>query len=150
MWLGIARVRWLCVQIPSHLELENPNLTPKTPSKHPRTLEDSCCKMGICHLRKSVKATIYDEVRNNLKWNRLSLISIVGFPGGSAVKNLSANAGDVGLIPGQEDPLEEETATHSGILAWKIPWMEEPSRLQSMGSWESDTTSKTKSPPPSP
>ena len=61
MWLGIARVRWLCVQIPSHLELENPNLTPKTPSKHPRTLEDSCCKMGICHLRKSVKATIYDE-----------------------------------------------------------------------------------------
>ena len=58
----------------------------------------------------------------------------MGFPGGSAVKNLSANAGDVGLIPGQEDPLEEETATHSGILAWKIPWMEEPSRLQSMGS----------------
>ena len=58
----------------------------------------------------------------------------MGFPGGSAVKNLSANAGDVGLIPGQEDPLEEETATHSGILAWKIPWVEEPSRLQSMGS----------------
>ena len=58
----------------------------------------------------------------------------MGFPGGSAVKNLSANAGDVGLIPGQEDPLEEETTTHSGILAWKIPWMEEPSRLQSMGS----------------
>ena len=35
---------------------------------------------------------------------------------------------------GQEDPLEEEMATHSSVLAWKIPWMEEPGRLQSMGS----------------
>ena len=34
---------------------------------------------------------------------------------------------------GGEDPLEKEMATHSNILAWKIPWMEEPSRLQSMG-----------------
>ena len=34
----------------------------------------------------------------------------------------------------QEDPLEEGMATHSSILAWKIPWMEEPDRLQSMGS----------------
>ena len=36
--------------------------------------------------------------------------------------------------PGPEDPLEEEMATHSGILAWKIPWTEEPGRLKSMGS----------------
>ena len=35
---------------------------------------------------------------------------------------------------GQEDPLEKETATHSSILAWKTPWMEEADRLQSMGS----------------
>ena len=35
---------------------------------------------------------------------------------------------------GQEDPLEEEMATHSSILAWKIPWTEEPGRLQPMGS----------------
>jgi len=35
---------------------------------------------------------------------------------------------------GQEDPLEKKMATHSSTLAWKIPWMEEPSRLQSMGS----------------
>ena len=34
---------------------------------------------------------------------------------------------------GQEDPLEKEMATHSSILAWKIPWSEEPDRLQSMG-----------------
>ena len=34
---------------------------------------------------------------------------------------------------GQEDPLEEEIATHSSLLAWRIPWTEEPGRLQSMG-----------------
>ena len=37
-----------------------------------------------------------------------------------------------GSIPGREDPLEKETATHSSILVWKIPWMEEPGRLQSV------------------
>ena len=41
---------------------------------------------------------------------------------------------------GQEDLLEKEMATHSSILAWKIPWMEEPGRLQSMGHKESDRT----------
>ena len=50
------------------------------------------------------------------------------------VKNPSANVGDSGLYLGQEDPLEEGMTTHSSILAWKIPWMEEPSGLQSMGS----------------
>ena len=45
----------------------------------------------------------------------------------------SSNVGDPGSIPGREDPLEKEMATHSSILAWKIPWMEEPGRLQSMG-----------------
>ena len=57
------------------------------------------------------------------------------------VKNLPANAGFIrdesripgsGRSPGQEDPLEEEMATHSSIHAWKIPWTEEPGRLQSM------------------
>ena len=45
------------------------------------------------------------------------------------IKNLPANSGDVGSIPGQEDPLEKEMATHSSILAWKIPWTEEPGGL---------------------
>ena len=39
-----------------------------------------------------------------------------------------------------EDPLQEEIATHASILAWKIPWTEEPGRLQSVGSQKSDTT----------
>ena len=50
------------------------------------------------------------------------------------VKNAPANIGDVGSIPGSEDPLELEMATHSRILAWKIPWTKEPGRLQPMGS----------------
>ena len=41
---------------------------------------------------------------------------------------------------GQEDSLEKEMATHSSILAWEIPWTEEPGRLQSMGSQELDMT----------
>ena len=61
----------------------------------------------------------------------------MGFPGGSVVKNLPAMAGDVGLIPGSEDPLEKEMGTHSSsILAWEIPWTEDPGGIQSMGSRE--------------
>ena len=41
---------------------------------------------------------------------------------------------------GWENPLEEEMATHSSILAWEIPWIEEPGGLQSMGLQTSDTT----------
>ena len=55
----------------------------------------------------------------------------MGFPGGS---ESTCNAGDLASIPGSqsldwEDPLEEEMATHSSILAWRIPWTEEPGRL---------------------
>ena len=49
-------------------------------------------------------------------------------------KESACNAGDLGLIPGLEDPLEEDMATHSIILAWRIPWTEKPGVLQSMGS----------------
>ena len=47
--------------------------------------------------------------------------SVWGFPGGSVVKKSSCQAGDTGLIPVQEDPLEKEMAIHSRILAWEIP-----------------------------
>ena len=60
----------------------------------------------------------------------------MGFPSGRVIKNLPANAGDAGdegLIPGLGRSPGEEIATHSSILAWKIPWIEEPGRLQSMG-----------------
>ena len=56
------------------------------------------------------------------------------------VKNLPANAGDAGLILGQEDPLEEEMETHSSILAWRIPWTEEPGGYSPWGRKKLDTT----------
>ena len=46
----------------------------------------------------------------------------------------AGDARDVGLIPGSGRSLEEEMATHSSVLAWRIPWAEEPGGLQSMGS----------------
>ena len=59
-------------------------------------------------------------------------LSLLGtcFPGGSEVKAPACNAGDLGW----EDPLEKEMATHSSILAWRIPWTEELGGLQSTGS----------------
>ena len=54
----------------------------------------------------------------------------MGFPGGSVVKNLPANAGDTVLSLCREDPLEKEMANHSSILAWEIPWTEEPGGLR--------------------
>ena len=56
------------------------------------------------------------------------------FPGSSDGKASAYNAGDPGSILGQEDPLKKEMATHSSNLAWKIPWTEEPDRLQSVES----------------
>ena len=58
----------------------------------------------------------------------------MGFPGGSVVKNLPAKEEMWVQSLGQEDPLQQEMATHSSVLAWRIPWMEKPDGLQSMGS----------------
>ena len=62
------------------------------------------------------------------------------------VKILPANAGDIQTwVPslGQEDPLEEGMVTHYSILAWRIPWTEEPGGLQSIVSNELDKTEAT-------
>ena len=61
----------------------------------------------------------------------------MGFPGGASGKELPANAREEETWVwslGWEDPLEEGMATHSSILAWRIPWTEEPGGLQSLGS----------------
>jgi len=57
----------------------------------------------------------------------------LGFPSGAVVRyHLPMQETRVQSL-GQEDPLEKEIATHSSILAWEIPWTEEPGGLQSMG-----------------
>ena len=62
---------------------------------------------------------------------RYQLSSFLDSPVGLDGKASDYNAGDLGSIPGL---LEKEMAIHSNTLAWKIPWTEEPGRLQSMGS----------------
>ena len=61
-------------------------------------------------------------------------MSETSFPDGSRGKESACNTGDPGSIPGWEISPGEGMATHSSILAWRIPWAEEPGRLQSMGS----------------
>ena len=56
----------------------------------------------------------------------------MGFPDGSVVKNLPAIQETQVQCLGREDPLEKGMATHSRTLAWRIPWTEEPCRLQSI------------------
>ena len=55
-----------------------------------------------------------------------------GFPGGFDGKESACNAGDPVQSLGQEDPLEKGMATHSNILAWRIPWTVEPGRLHTI------------------
>ena len=62
-----------------------------------------------------------------------------GFPSGADSKASSCNAGDPGLIPGSGRSLEEGMATHSSILTWRIPWTEEPGRVQSLEVTKSQT-----------
>ena len=61
------------------------------------------------------------------------------FPGGSVIKNLPEMWETWVQSLGQEDLLEKEMAAHSSILAWRIPWTEEPSKLQSWDHKELDT-----------
>ena len=76
-------------------------------------------------------------VCGGMPWQELiqkEVKSEVGLPRQLSVKNPSAMQERRVQSLGQEDPLEKEMATHSRILAWEIPWTEEPGRLQSMGS----------------
>ena len=57
-------------------------------------------------------------------------------------RHLPAMQGTLVRSLGWEDPLEKEMATHSSILAWRIPWTEEPGRLQSIGRKELDRTER--------
>ena len=66
-------------------------------------------------------------LENTKGWQSRAMMGIL--PGGSVVKTLPAMQETQVRSLGREDPLEEEMATHSSILAWEIPWTEEPGRL---------------------
>ena len=84
---------------------------------------------GSCNLIEYVLACL-----KNVDLKIIIYRDSTGFPGGSEVK-VSASNGEAWVQSlGREDPLEKEMATHSSILAWRIPRTEEPGRLQSTGS----------------
>ena len=75
----------------------------------------------------------------DIKERNFSQVQTVGSSAGSVVKNPRAMQEMPVQSLGQKDPLEKEMATFSSILAWEIPWTEEPGELQSVGS-QSDLT----------
>ena len=70
----------------------------------------------------------------SLSFHELDMILLWSLGHGSDGKESACSAGDLGSILGSGRPLKEGMATHSSILAWRIPWTEEPNGLQSMGS----------------
>ena len=93
---------------------------------------------AVCGLNSPIKrfykkyTTEKEHLSIYVKLNHFAVhLKHQSFPGDSDGKGIAYNAGDPGSIPGQEDLLEKEMATHSSIVAWKIPWTEEPGRLQS-------------------
>ena len=91
---------------------------------------------SIYHIHKKppilTKCCLHEAAKAELSIEPLPLY--MSLPGGSDDKESAHFVGDLGLIfPPGEDPLEESMATHSSILSWRIPWTEEPGRLQSKG-----------------
>ena len=72
----------------------------------------------------------FEKLQKDLKKKKKK----TGLPSSSAIKNLTANAEMWVQFLGQEDSQEQEMASHSSVLAWETPQMEEPGGLQSMGS----------------
>ena len=95
-----------------------------------------CSKVGIQidMIKLRVQKLIFTFMVN---WLLIRIPRQLGFPGGARDKESACQCRsirDLGSIPGGEDPPEESMATHSSITAWRIPWIEEPGGLQSMGS----------------
>ena len=80
-----------------------------------------------------VNKTNYGEGKTKMN-NKVPPEIFSDFPIAQMIKNLPAKAGDTGSNPGSGRPSEKEMATYCTILAWRIPWTEEPRGLQSMGS----------------
>ena len=92
---------------------------------------------AIVHGVAKSQTRLGDQVQHSTKTMRgASLVA-------QMLKNLPAMQETQVLSLGQEDPLEKGISTHSSVLAWKIPWTEEPGGLQSMGHKESDPAEAT-------
>ena len=113
----------------------------------PKPLRSPAIAVGVCTTRATWEAGSNKTQRKDIghpltmyKAPYLSQIFFIiyiwlkDFPAAQIVKNLPAMQETRVQFLGQEDPLEKGMATHSNILAWRIPWTEKPGRLQFMGS----------------
>ena len=95
-------------------------------------------RRGKKDIYKTLGQRSLNEANSRNGWgNNFPVLQCMGFQDGSGVKTLPANAGDAedtGSIPGWGAPLEEEMATRSSVLVWKIPWTKETGGQQFMGS----------------
>ena len=101
------------------------------------------CSKTNCTEYLALSRGYSDAAQNSSSWLSGHFVMsnvYIGVPGGSAVKNPLAMQDTWVQLLVLEDLLEKEMATHSSILAWEIPWTEEPSRLQSMDLQELDMT----------
>ena len=93
-------------------------------------LLDSCIKL-VSDYSPRIFVYVYTTCNGDVYNLHVHTHIYMGFPGGSVVKNLPAKQEMQVRSLGQEEPLEEEMATHSSVLAWEIPWTEEPGGPQS-------------------
>ena len=88
----------------------------------PSGLRDSSCLKSLSNQEACKTPVRFLGWEDPLERDRLPAPVFSGFSWGSAGKESACNAGDLGSILGLGRPLEKKTATHSGILAWRIPW----------------------------
>ena len=116
-WSKCLLISWL--QSPSAVLLESPKI---------KSLTVSTVSPSICHKVMGPDAMIFVSWMFIIRCGKYE-----SFPGVSVVKNPPAIQETLVWSLGPKDPLEKKMATHSSILAWKIPWTEEPGVLQSIG-----------------
>ena len=98
-------------------------------------MKDICLNIGICHPGQNAQISWAHRLTSIFFSPRGNSGSFRGFPRWTSGKGWPANAGDLRVWSlDEEDPLEEGAATPSSILAWRIPWTEEPGGLQTTGS----------------
>ena len=125
---------WSGLPFPSLEHLADSEIEPRSPATADSTTEPPGKATMYCIIYLFVVLIICYLL---LEWRASQVVLVV--------KNPCANAGDIrytGSILGLGRSLEKELATHSSILAWKIPWTAEPDGRQSMGSLKSQTLSK--------
>ena len=112
------------------LKPQNPAIKPNHRNQHGTQWQNSGMEPSVAYPKESRFCSFHFSFLNKVFLSAIwaSLVA-------QRVASSSAcNAGGLGSIPGPGNPLEKEMATHSSILAWRIPWIEEPGRLQSAGS----------------